>query len=83
MTDTAIRDVCLLPFDNGWQHPTGEEIKQVLRLANLSGSKAAKLTGIKESRTVRRWTGGESEIPFAAWAILCEVAGLGMIWKER
>jgi len=82
MTDTAIREVCLRPFDKGWEPPTGDEVRYVLKKAGLTGSAAARLTGIKDSRTVRRWTGGETPILFSPWAILCEVAGLGQIWKE-
>ncbi|MBL3921631.1 transcriptional regulator, partial [Bacteroides thetaiotaomicron] len=29
----------------------------------------------------RRWVGGDTPIPFSAWAILVEYAGLGKIWK--
>jgi len=48
----------------------------------LTGGEAAKLLGISDGRTIRRWTGGDSPIPFAAWAILCNVAGLGLIWAK-
>ena len=33
-------------------------------------------------RTIRRWIGEDTPIPYAAWAILCDQAGLGVIWKE-
>ncbi|CDL30085.1 putative transcriptional repressor protein korC [Escherichia coli 5-172-05_S4_C1] len=52
-----------------------------MQIAELTGSKAATLTGLKDSRTVRRWVGGDTPIPFSAWAILVEYAGLGKIWK--
>lgn len=51
-------------------------------MAGLTGGDAAKLLGISDGRTIRRWTGGDSPVPFSAWAILCEVAGLGMIWGK-
>lgn len=82
MSENMLRDACMRPFDMGWEAPTGDEIRQVLKKAGLSGVQAAKLTGVKEGRTVRRWTGEESEIPYSCWAILCEVAGFGMIWKK-
>ena len=82
MTNAAIREECLRPFDKGWEPPTGDEVRYVLKKAGLTGAAAARLTGIKDSRTVRRWTGGETPILFSPWAILCEVAGLGQIWKE-
>lgn len=61
--------------------PTPEEIRTLMQMAELTGSKAATLTGLKDSRTVRRWIGGDTPIPFSAWAILVEYAGLGKIWK--
>lgn len=70
----------LRPFKNGWVAPSGPVIKAVLQEARLSGRKAADLVGITDDRTVRRWTSGETTIPYAAWAILCAAAGHGQIW---
>lgn len=69
-----------LPFGAGWVCPTPEEIRTLMQIAELTGSKAATLTGLKDSRTVRRWIG---EIPpfLFGLAILVEYAGLGKIWK--
>ncbi|MFJ3465341.1 transcriptional regulator [Achromobacter spanius] len=78
----AIRPECLRPFADGWQQPESGEVRAVLSMAGLTGGEAAKLLGISDGRTIRRWTGGDSPIPFAAWAILCEVAGLGVIWAK-
>ncbi len=36
-----------------------EEIRTLMQIAELTGSKAATLTGLKDSPTVRRWIGGE------------------------
>lgn len=83
---TTIRPECLRPAHDFWVHPKPDEVREVLRLAKLSGSKAAKLlnlgSGETGSRTIRRYTGGEAKIPYASWAILCEVAGLGRIWRD-
>jgi hypothetical protein len=77
-----IRLECLRPAED-WTQPTGEEIREVLRLAGLTGGRAAKMLGLgaKGDRTVRRWIGEESQIPYAAWSLLCDLAGLGIIWK--
>lgn len=77
-----IRLECLRPAED-WTQPTGEEIREVLRLAGLTGGKAARSLGLgaKGDRTVRRWIGEESQIPYAAWSLLCDLAGLGIIWK--
>ena len=81
--DANIRLECLKPAGR-WAQPTGEEVREVLRLAGFSGSKAAKALGLgaKGDRTIRRWIGEDTPIPYAAWAILCDQAGLGVIWKE-
>ena len=81
--DANIRLECLKPAER-WAQPTGEEVREVLRLAGFSGSKAAKALGLgaKGDRTIRRWIGEDTPSPYAAWAILCDQAGLGVIWKE-
>ncbi len=83
MTDPNIRLECLHPAEK-WERPTGEEIREVLRLAELTGGGAARKVGLgqKGDRTVRRWIGEETHIPYAAWALLCDMAGLGKIWEE-
>lgn len=76
----AIRPESLRRFADGWEPPDSNAVRAVLSLAKLTGGAAAKKVGIHDSRTVRRWTGGETAIPYAAWALLCEIAGLGKIW---
>ena len=76
----AIRPERFLSHGAGWVCPTPEEIRTLLQIAQLTGSKAATLTGLKDSRTVRRWIGGDTPIPFSSWAILVEYAGFGKIW---
>jgi hypothetical protein len=82
MGEVTIRSVCLQVAAE-WEQPTGEEIREVLRLAGFTGGHAARVLGLgaKGDRTVRRWVGGDSTIPYAAWALLCDFAGLGMIWR--
>lgn len=98
MTLETIRPDTLIPFGDDWAQPNGSEVREMLKLCNLTGSEAAALVGVKDGRTVRKWTSfdpvGVAEakaagkkhnmtpIPFAAWAILAERAGLGMIWKK-
>jgi hypothetical protein len=83
MIDANIRLECLRPAEK-WEQPTGDEVREVLRVAGFSGSMAAKVLGLgkKGDRTVRRWIGEETHIPYAAWALLCDFAGLGQIWKD-
>lgn len=84
MTEALIRNDCLQSAAS-WEQATGEEVREVLRLANFTGGQAARALGLgaKGDRTVRRWVGGDSSIPYAAWALLCDFAGLGMIWKRQ
>jgi hypothetical protein len=79
-----IRPECLKPADAGWQQPTSDEIREVLRASGLTGSEASRRLGLgdKGDRSVRRWIGGESAIPYAVWALLCDLAGQGQIWKK-
>lgn len=84
MTDTPnIRLECLRPAET-WTQPSGEEVREALRLAHFTGSRAAKALGLgaRGDRTVRRWIGEDSAIPYAAWALLCDYAGLGIIWRQ-
>jgi len=80
----TIRPECLRPAHDFWVRPDADEVREVLRLGNLSGAKAAQLLGLGSagSRTIRRYTGGDAPMPYASWAILCDVAGLGRIWRE-
>jgi hypothetical protein len=85
MIEANIRLECLRPARDNWQPPTGEEVREVLKLAGMTGGQAAKFLGLGGGgdRTVRRWVGEETFIPYAAWALLCEVAGLGAIWRGK
>lgn len=84
MDNANIRLECLRPADH-WIPPSGEEIREALRLAGFTGGQAARVLGLgtKGDRTVRRWIGEQSAIPYAAWALLCDFAGLGAIWKGQ
>jgi len=93
---TNIRPETLRPYADQWEQPTGDEVKAVMQLiserlgSRFTGVDAAQLLGLpgqpgqgKGSRTFRRWAGGETDIPYAAWAILCHKAGLGIIWEKQ
>lgn len=76
-----IRKECLVAFKEGWQQPTGDEVRAVLKMTGLSGKEAADMVGLENTRIVRKWAGGAAPVPYSVWAILCERAGFGMIWK--
>lgn len=97
--NTAIRPETLSPFSDSWMQPNGLEVRAMLTLCNLTGSEAAALLGVKDGRTVRKWTSFDpvavaeakaagkkhnmTPIPFAAWAILAERAGYGLLWDGK
>lgn len=87
-----IRLECLRPADGGWVQPTAEEVRELLRIiadrkgiTKFTGGQASKFLGLGPGgdRTIRRWTGGDTPIPYAAWALLCHEAGLGAIWGKK
>ncbi|EPL60386.1 KorC repressor protein [Stutzerimonas stutzeri B1SMN1] len=90
--EVNIRFECLRPADDGWQAPTPDEVRELLRIiaahkgiAKFTGGMAARFLGLGDQgdRTLRRWTGGATPIPYAAWALLCHEAGFGIIWQRK
>ena len=74
---SEIRPETLRSFSDGWEQPSKEEIRMLLKDNDLTGAQAGMLVGVN-SRTVRKWTGGERGIPYAAWRLLlisCNLAG--------
>ncbi|WP_193389797.1 hypothetical protein [Burkholderia cepacia] len=67
---------------DSWTVPTGEEIRQVIQVSQLSAEGAAALLGLADSSPVQSWLGNVSPIPYSAWAMLCANAGLGSIWNS-
>lgn len=81
-----IRPECFRPAAD-WAQPTADEVREILLRIDpprgLKGADAAKLLGIHGGRQIRRWTGGDAPIPYAAWAILADMAGVQRIWIEH
>lgn len=61
----------------GWQPPSVSEFRELLRVADLSASKAGMLVGV-DGRKIRKWAGGEGEPPYAVWRLLTIYAGLAI-----
>ena len=73
---TQIREGALLPFaDPRYQDPTGDEVREALRRAGLTGAAAGELLGVS-GRTIRKWIGEERKIPYSAWRLLLMLTGL-------
>lgn len=91
----SIRIECLRPAEDGWEAPTADEVREVIRLIavakgvdRFTGGDVARLLGLEtgnegrsRGRNVRRWTSGDQAIPYAAWCLLCYEAGYGVIWN--
>jgi hypothetical protein len=65
----------LAPYSDTWKAPTSDELKEMMRLMDLSTSKVGRLLGIDPSR-VRRWTIIGDEVPYALWRLLSIYAGI-------
>jgi hypothetical protein len=80
-----IRPECLVPADEGWERPRGAEVQEVVRRIGLSGRAIARVLGLSEhgGRQIRRWISEDAPINYPAWAILCDIAGLGRIWHGK
>lgn len=64
------------PYARDWTPPTAAEFRELLRVADLSGSEAGMLVGV-DSRKIRKWAGDEkADIPYAVWRLLSIYAGL-------
>ena len=63
------RSVLLEYADPERTDPEPEHVREVLKRGLLTGARAAKLLGVS-GRTVRKWTGGDQRISFAAWQVL-------------
>lgn len=74
----------------GWEKPTGREVRLVLGLIGdpnrpghpMTGAQAAKYLGLADGRAIRNWQSQDaqaSSIPYSAWVLLCYKAGLGLI----
>lgn len=83
-----IRPETLLPYSQGWESPTPDEVRALIEYAGqvtgknkLTGSEVARLAGIRDARTIRKWTAPQdaknhTPIPYAAWRLLLLYAGL-------
>jgi hypothetical protein len=73
-----VRREARLPFVSArYGAPTKDEFRTVTQTLGLTGAMVGKLLGVT-SRTVRKWIGGESEIPYSAWRLLLIHAGLAL-----
>lgn len=69
-------EVLLEYSDPNYRPPNGDEIREATRIAGLPASQAAQLLGVTTARTIRKWIGGERDIPYSAWRLLLIYAGL-------
>ncbi|HEE9631293.1 TPA: hypothetical protein R8E83_003574 [Escherichia coli] len=65
---------------NGWERPTGADIRILLNILGLSVTAAAAIVDA-DRVTASRWLSGARKISYPYWAILVSVAGLGNLWE--
>ncbi|MCW3604425.1 helix-turn-helix domain-containing protein [Burkholderia cenocepacia] len=78
-----IRRECLQP-SRFWAQPKGIEVKEILRRTGMTPQDASEYLGISTNsngRTVRKWMSEEAPIPYSAWALLCDAAGIDPFWR--
>lgn len=62
-------------FSEEWRNPSPEEFRDLVRLAGLSRSSAARLVGVTPGK-IGKWIGGQGEAPYAVWRLLVVYTGL-------
>ncbi|MCE1119127.1 transcriptional regulator [Pseudomonas sp. NMI795_08] len=62
-------------FSSEWQPPSPAEFRELLKVADLTGSQAGLLVGVPGGR-IRKWAGGDGAIPYAVWRLLTIYVGL-------
>ena len=71
------------PYARDWTPPTAAEFRELLRVADLSGSEAGMLVGV-DSRKIRKWASAEkADMPYAVWRLLSIYAGLAEAPKRK
>lgn len=60
-------------FDEGYQAPSAEEVRSTFK--PFTASEVADILGVADPRTIRKWIGGESVIPYSAWRLFLIATG--------
>ena len=84
----VIRSACLTVASK-WQPPAPIEFQGLLQAISkrlgveLSAQDVAGLLGLGPTGEgmVADWNDGRASIPYSCWAVLCEMGGLGLIWR--
>ena len=84
----VIRSACLTVASK-WLPPAPIEVQGLLQAigkrlgVELSAQDVAGLLGLGPNGEdmVADWNDGRANIPYSCWAVLCEMAGLGLIWR--
>lgn len=78
----SLPDATLLPYaDAGYQPPAPDEIRVVMQLLGTTAEQLARLVGVKDGRSVRRWLSPSTakthaQIDYAIWRLMLLEAGL-------
>lgn len=73
----VIRPGCFRSYDDGWEQPTNQEVRNLLDALDIRAEEAASFSGVASGRSFRRYlqppeTKGARGIPYAQWRLLAE-----------
>ena len=75
-----VNPACFSAFQS-WQPPTAGELRYMLDKSGLGQTELSKIVGV-DSRTVRRWVGGEVTVSYLSWCVICSYCGIEELWKN-
>ena len=64
----SFRAETLKKFAEGWSPPSIDELREAKRKSAKTGAQLAEMVGV-HPRTIRKWLGGQGDIPYAAWRL--------------
>ncbi len=87
MTNPAPESLYLYT-DHGFQAPTPDDVRAVVKILDLTADQVAGLVGVKDGRAVRRWLAPatsktHARIDYATWRLLLLESGLVRLQKRR
>jgi len=77
--DVELRPTTLRKFSDGYEVPSKYEVRAVVKQSGKTGAMLGDMLGV-DGRTIRRWVGGERDMPYAAWRLL--IYSVGLIDKD-
>lgn len=76
-----IRGSCFQKFPQ-WTPPTPNEIRILIEASKMTQKQTSEYIGLKDidGRAFRRFSSGETTIPYSYWVLLCMYVGIERFW---